>query len=721
MPVFKHITTLSASDQANGEGNVVDLVTVGTEGGDWLYSATRDGGISVWAFGTDGTVSLVQHRAATDDTARQNLTDLAIFEGENGPHLITGGVFGHAMAMFDIDTQTGNLGGQTTTLGSTLGGFLSATVQIDGTDYLYTTERGEAEVQGHVVGVDFDLSSRGSLTQDGTVAALATATVGSSNFLLVATDDTQTLTSYRIQSDGRTSDEADSVTAFSGPGFSTPTALAVTEVDGEAYVILATAGSSSLSVMALDSTGALTPTDHVLDGRDTRFWGVTALEVITRDNDVFVLAGGADDGISLLVLLPGGRLQHLAYVADTSLTALNNVATLVGLATDEGLIVLAGAAGEAGITQFEIDLGDYGGAQRSAAGQTTLTGGAADDILIAGDGNVHLIGGGGADTFIFDPAIATEDGELGHIDDFDPDEDMVDLSSVLSLYGLDEVQIQGGGSRAILSLGPYTLEITAAANTTLTEADFATDKIALSDRPTLDPWNHPAVLNAPPEPEPEPEPEPGLTLIGTPNRDVLFGSDYDDFIYGMAGNDWLEGKNGNDRLAGGEGGDLIEGGNGSDSLRGDEGNDELRGGGGSDFLIGNSGDDILNGSGLSDLVFGGPGDDFINGGWGYDRLNGGTGADKFFHIGIFDHGSDWIEDYSSEENDVLFFGIGTATHNDFRVSFAETPNAGQAGVDEAFVVYKPTGQIMWALVDGGAQDAIYLQIGGHPEVFDILV
>ena len=38
--------------------------------------------------------------------------------------------------------------------------------------------------------------------------------------------------------------------------------------------------------------------------------------------------------------------------------------------------------------------------------------------------------------------------------------------------------------------------------------------------------------------------------------------------------------------------------------------------------------------------------------------------------------------------------------------------AEQAGVEEAFVIYRPTGQIMWALVDGGDQDEIILRIAG---------
>jgi hypothetical protein len=39
-------------------------------------------------------------------------------------------------------------------------------------------------------------------------------------------------------------------------------------------------------------------------------------------------------------------------------------------------------------------------------------------------------------------------------------------------------------------------------------------------------------------------------------------------------------------------------------------------------------------------------------------------------------------------------------------------------MSEAFVRYIPTGQILWALVDGGAQDEINIQIGG--QAYDLL-
>ena len=62
---------------------------------------------------------------------------------------------------------------------------------------------------------------------------------------------------------------------------------------------------------------------------------------------------------------------------------------------------------------------------------------------------------------------------------------------------------------------------------------------------------------------------------------------------------------------------------------------------------------MITGSALSDVVFGNDGDDFVNGGFGNDLINGGTGADKFYHLGISDHGADWIQDFSRLGGDVL--------------------------------------------------------------------
>jgi hypothetical protein len=229
-------------------------------------------------------------------------------------------------------------------------------------------------------------------------------------------------------------------------------------------------------------------------------------------------------------------------------------------------------------------------------------------------------------------------------------------------------------------------------------------------------------------------------LDGGGDGDVLYGGSGNDRLLGQGGHDVLDGGNGTDTLSGGtgddrifggdsaadlrdviyggEGNDTAYGGAGNDEIRGDAGNDLLFGDTGADTLIGGTGNDTLNGGSLGDVLFGGDGDDFLNGGFGFDRLNGGAGADTFFHLGVADHGSDWIQDYNAAEGDVLQFGQPGATRAQFQINIANTPNAGSANVAEAFVIYRPTGQIIWALVDGAGQSSINLRIGA--EVFDLM-
>jgi len=203
------------------------------------------------------------------------------------------------------------------------------------------------------------------------------------------------------------------------------------------------------------------------------------------------------------------------------------------------------------------------------------------------------------------------------------------------------------------------------------------------------------------------------TLNGGDGSDVLNGGDGDDFIFGGTSQSDLR-----DVVYGGNGNDSIDGGYGNDELRGDAGNDTIAGNYGADTVIGGAGDDVLTGSTFGDAIFGGDGFDFINGGFGHDQLNGGAQGDTFFHVGVLGHGSDWIQDFSTAEGDRLQFGGAGATAADFQVNFTETANAGQAGVQEAFVIYKPGNQILWALVDGSTQDEINIVIGG--QTYDLL-
>lgn len=230
----------------------------------------------------------------------------------------------------------------------------------------------------------------------------------------------------------------------------------------------------------------------------------------------------------------------------------------------------------------------------------------------------------------------------------------------------------------------------------------------------------------------------GDRIFGGTGDDSIEGGAGGDDLYGMAGADTINGGTGADTIRGGadndlitggddasdvsdlllgeDGDDTIDGGYGNDRIYGDDGNDSLLGGFGSDTITGNLGNDTISGGALSDMIFGGDGDDFINGGFGYDRINLGAGADRVFHLGVLDHGSDWIQDFTEEDALVT---VDTASASDFQVNFSNTAGAGDAAVDEAFVIYRPTGQILWALVDGADLTSLTLRI--DEVAYDLLI
>jgi Ca2+-binding RTX toxin-like protein len=212
------------------------------------------------------------------------------------------------------------------------------------------------------------------------------------------------------------------------------------------------------------------------------------------------------------------------------------------------------------------------------------------------------------------------------------------------------------------------------------------------------------------------------TLIGNSGNDSLYGGDGADTLNGGDGDDVIlcgdSTADLRDAVFGGNGNDSIHGGYGNDELRGDAGDDSIEGGYGVDIVIGGAGNDVLTGSAWSDQIFGGADDDFINGGFGFDRVNGGTGADKFYHTNAAGHGSDWIQDYSAAEGDVLMYGGGATSKSDFLVQYNFTPEAGADDVKEAFITHVPSGNVLWALVDGAGQSSINVLANG--QTYDLL-
>lgn len=348
---------------------------------------------------------------------------------------------------------------------------------------------------------------------------------------------------------------------------------------------------------------------------------------------------------------------------------------------------------------------DYGASSLFGEdGDDTISSGPASEMLDGGTGNDSLAGNGGDDTLQGGDGNDTANGGDG--------DDLIagGIGDDLSFGGNGADRLYGGEGNDTLYGEPDNDTLTGGTGDDSIVGGLGDDEAFGEDgADTLDGgFGHDRLLGGAGDD----------SLDGGLGSDTLNGGDGDDTIIGGPGEDDLR-----DVIYAGDGNDSVDAGAGNDLIFGQDGNDTIAGGAGVDELQGQDGDDVITGSAFSDLVFGGAGDDFVNGGYGSDRINGGTGADKFFHVGIEGHGSDWVQDYSVTEGDVLLFGNSSATREQFRVNFAHTENAegersGDDAVMEAFVIFRPTGQIMWALVDGAGQDGINLKIGD--DVFDLL-
>ena len=435
---------------------------------------------------------------------------------------------------------------------------------------------------------------------------LATVRVEGQRLLLAADSGGNGVTSYTIGAATGRIAFADSLGAGDGLGVSVPTALETVTAFGATWVLLAAAGSSSLSVMRLSNTGALTATDHVIDTLATRFGGVTALATARVDGHVLVLAGGADDGISLFTLLPDGRLVHLETLAHDTGLGLENITALAATRMGESLQIFAASGTEGGIAQLSLDLSDLGAVIRAAAGTGagtvagtqgndvmlarggtgTLRGQAGDDVLVAGPEGGTLAGGAGADTFVLGPAT----GPI-RIADFEPGTDRIDLSAFPLLHDPAQLEATPLAHGIRLSFGATAIRVISAEGTPLSLADLWPRGFAGPDRVPL------------------PKGPLQTLTLGTAQDesfrtgaadDTVRARGGDDRVQSLRGDDRLYGGAGNDRLAAGPGADLLAGQGGRDTLLGGAGRDRLAGGKGNDVLIGQKGNDVLTGGGGAD-------------------------------------------------------------------------------------------------------------------------
>lgn len=658
----QHMATLGGGSVPAGV-RVTDFIVQTTAAGSVLYAATAANGVLGFGLGAGATAVGIGSASYAPGADVFGPPRLDVLEHDGRRWLLPGGRFPSELTGIGL-TPSGTMGAVASFSDGPGGDFNAADLAVldqGGTAWIFGADAaGGGLIAWFIAPGSTTLTPAAgfpdtALTYLVSPSVLTSATIDGLGWVFAASATEHGVTALRLDAGGALV-HAGSLGLAEGFGLNAPTALEVVGQGGQSYLLVADAGSSSLSVLRLDADG-LTPTDFVIDTAHTRFQHVTALSALTVGGRTYVAVGGGDDGVSIFRLLPDGRLFLETTIADTAGTSLADVAALqlALVGTEIQLFVASGS--EDGITQFRLQTGTTGLDRIGTKGADSLTGSGADDILFggadddtlaSGGGNDILIdgagadvlrGGAGADVFIF-----YADGALDRIEDFNIATDRLDLSDWLLLNGVGQLTIEPTATGAILRYGSEVLEILTDDGTALLPGQFSDANLLNLPRPAVELIHRERVLG------------------GTPGADRITGSVFADQIQGAGGDDTITGGDGDDSLAGGAGADRLEGGAGADwadyatapgavtvdlvtpsnnrgealgdtylsieNLRGSAGADDLRGDGGDNVIEGGAANDWLTGRAGNDTLRGGAGIDNLVGGEGADLLDGGEGLDR---------------------------------------------------------------------------------------------
>ncbi len=335
---------------------------------------------------------------------------------------------------------------------------LNTALTVGGNTFVYTVGANGAGI--NVYGVDASLNftmvdqvADTGQTYLGDVSAFASATVGGVEYLFVASAYDAGISSYAVASDG-TLTLADTVAPNEFSGFWQVQDLIAMEVGGQTFVVMASAGTSSLTVYSVAANGDLVETDHLIDSLDTRFQNASVLETFEYDGRSFVIAAGSDDGITVLELMGSGTLWEHASLADTYDVTLANVTSISAEVINGTVEILISSATDHGFTHVTLDTSQLDSAITGTDQDDFLQGSSSADVIYGLDGDDHLVGRGGADIIVDgagrdyltgdggrDVFMFVEDGEPDVIVDYGVGFDQIDLSQFANVNGMNDLAI----------------------------------------------------------------------------------------------------------------------------------------------------------------------------------------------------------------------------------------------------------------------------------------
>ncbi|WP_170400738.1 beta-propeller fold lactonase family protein [Ruegeria arenilitoris] len=431
---FERILTTGS---ANFDRGICDLASIEFGTGTYLYSTSGSGGgLVVWQLNNGDVPTFFDSQVIDSSVSLDGgLTIEFANLGSEGLLVLdissSGSIFGYSLGPTGMigETQQFQLpseGGGTTLL---------ASYSSSDTEFIVAATDGGSRITAYHVG------PTGTFTEVdaeiGRPAFLDTVETASNTIVVTADSSTHSVVTFQADTETGELNQLDNSDATSHLALNTPSSMEVIQAHGSSWVLVAGSGSNSISVMELGSDGSLLPTDHVLDSSGTKFNSIQDIAVTNVGDQVFVFAGGEDDGISLFALVPGGQLVHLETVEGTAENGLGSVDTLSVAQVGNELQVFAANQQQDGVSQFSVSLDNLGSVIEGDSiqsgtngddillgmGGSTLLAGGGNDVLVAGNGTTVMVGGEGSDIF-----VVQNGGRTTVVTDFEVGVDRLDLS-----------------------------------------------------------------------------------------------------------------------------------------------------------------------------------------------------------------------------------------------------------------------------------------------------
>lgn len=454
----------------------LEVISVGTRTY-IIASGEADGGVSSYEILADGSIVASDDILLSTSSGSQGIRDITVFEVGSDTILLLSGMADDNQATYRIDADGSFIAEDSYSDGSgTYANWLHTdAVTINGNTYVFGAQWGKSGFFGFDTNADADLITPvkypdGPEVFLGDVSAIETAYLHNKYFLFVASGVDAGVQSYAISDDGSLT-LMDIAPPEEG-GFNGITDLATVDNGKRAFVIIASAGSDSLTVFRVSKEGKINLIDTLVDTNETRFANVSAIESFEYNDRQFVLAGGSDGGVTLIEVTYKGELRVVTTFVDRADVTLDNVTDIEVVQINGAIHIFVSSGTENGFTEFVLTVPNGSNIIRGGPVSETLTGTAMDDtifghgeqdVLYGMDGNDRLIDGRGTDVLYggegHDVFEFVRDKRTDTIKDYEIGIDRIDLSDYPNLLHYSDIVVTQTSNGAYLDINGDRLVI----------------------------------------------------------------------------------------------------------------------------------------------------------------------------------------------------------------------------------------------------------------------